>query len=188
VNEGAIRAIVADAGIEPGDRVVEVGAGLGSLTVALAEVAAEVVAVEADRSLVPALRETMEMLLRDRPVRFEVAVAPDAVVATDPERLRQVLVNLLANAAKFTHEGCVRLVAARVDQHVCLSVEDTGPGMDPALGPDALEPFVRGAHESTGSGLGLAIVARLLPLLGGRLSIDSEPGWGTQVRVRLPAA
>ena len=139
-------------------------------------------------SLVPALRETMELLLRDRPIRFEVAVAPDAVVATDPERLRQVLVNLLANAAKFTHAGCVRLVAARVDEHVCLSVEDTGPGMDPALGPDALEPFVRGAHESTGSGLGLAIVARLLPLLGGRLSIDSEPGRGTQVRLRLPAA
>ncbi|HLY36875.1 MAG TPA: ATP-binding protein [Candidatus Binatia bacterium] len=50
-----------------------------------------------------------------------------------------------------------------------------------------MEPFVRG-DESTGSGLGLAIVARLLPLLGGRLSIDSEPGRGTQVRVRLPAA
>ena len=50
---------MADAGIEPGDRVVEVGAGLGSLTVALAEVAAEVLAVEADRTLVPALRESV---------------------------------------------------------------------------------------------------------------------------------
>jgi 16S rRNA (adenine1518-N6/adenine1519-N6)-dimethyltransferase len=59
VDPNLARAIVADAGIEPGDRVVEVGAGLGSLTVALAEVAAEVVAVEADRSLVQALREVV---------------------------------------------------------------------------------------------------------------------------------
>ena len=59
---------MADAGIEPGDRVVEVGAGLGSLTVALAEVAAEVVAVEADRSVVPALREVVGGLDRVRVV------------------------------------------------------------------------------------------------------------------------
>ncbi len=139
-------------------------------------------------SLVPSLRETMDVLLRDRPVRFEVEVEPDAVVATDGERLRQVLVNLLANAAKFTQAGCVRLAAARLGEAVWVSVRDTGPGMDPDLGARALEPFVRGAQGPAGSGLGLAIVSRLLALLGGRLSIDSVPGRGTDVQVRLPAA
>ena len=139
-------------------------------------------------ALVPSLQETMEVLLRDRPVRFEVAVAPDAVASTDAERLRQVLVNLLANAAKFTQAGCVSLAASREGDSVRVSVIDTGPGMDPSLGDRALEPFVRGPEGPMGSGLGLAIVARLLPLLGGRLSIESAPGQGTGVHVRLPAA
>jgi len=139
-------------------------------------------------ALVPSLQETMEVLLRDRPVRFEVAVAPDAVASTDAERLRQVLVNLLANAAKFTQAGCVSLAASREGDCVRVSVIDTGPGMDPSLGDRALEPFVRGPEGPMGSGLGLAIVARLLPLLGGRLSIESAPGQGTGVHVRLPAA
>jgi signal transduction histidine kinase len=139
-------------------------------------------------TLVPSLRETMDVLLRDRPVRFEVAVATDAVASTDGERLRQVLVNLLANAAKFTQEGCVRLVAAREGDAVRVAVEDTGPGMDAALRERALEPFVRGDHGPGGAGLGLAIVSRLLPLLRGRLVIESAPGRGTAVEVRLPAA
>ena len=139
-------------------------------------------------ALVPSLQETMEVLLRDRPIRFEVAVAPDAVASTDAERLRQVLVNLLANAAKFTQAGCVSLSASREGDCVRVSVIDTGPGMDPSLGDRALEPFVRGTEGPMGSGLGLAIVARLLPLLGGRLSIESAPGQGTGVHVRLPAA
>jgi signal transduction histidine kinase len=139
-------------------------------------------------TLVPSLRETMDILLRDRPVRFEVAVAPDVVARTDAERLRQVLVNLLSNAARFTQEGCVRLVAAREEAAVRVSVEDTGPGMDPALAARALEPFVRGPGEDAGSGLGLAIVARLLRLLGGEVAIRTSPGQGTGVDVRLPAA
>jgi signal transduction histidine kinase len=139
-------------------------------------------------SLVPTLRDTMDVLLRDRPVRFEVAVAPDVVATTDGERLRQVLVNLLVNAAKFTREGCVRLAAMREGDQVRVSVEDTGPGMDAALRERAFEPFVRGEEGPVGSGLGLAIVARLLPLLHGRLSIASTPGRGTAVEVKLPAA
>jgi signal transduction histidine kinase len=139
-------------------------------------------------ALVPRLRETMDVLLRDRPIRFEVAVGEDAVARTDAERLRQVLVNLLANAARFTREGCVRLLAAREPDAIRVSVEDTGPGMDAALAARALEPFVHGPEEHAGSGLGLAIVARLLQLLGGRVDIDSAPGRGTRVDVRLPAA
>lgn len=138
--------------------------------------------------LVGSLREMMDALLRDRPIGFEIDVATDAVARTDRERLRQVLVNLLANAAKFTQAGCVRLVAARAGERVDITVTDTGPGMEPGIASQAMEPFVHGDSEAAGSGLGLAIVARLLRLLGGDVAIDSAPGRGTSVRVRLPAS
>jgi signal transduction histidine kinase len=133
------------------------------------------------------LREMMEALLRGRPVSFEVDVASDAVARTDRERLRQVLVNLLANAAKFTREGRVRLVASRGQGVIDIAIEDTGPGIESGIEQIALEPFVRGTRPAAGSGLGLAIVSRLLHALGGGIAIDSEPGRGTCVRVRLPA-
>lgn len=137
--------------------------------------------------LVVPLREMMDALLRDRPVAFEVDVARDAVAFTDRERLRQILVNLLGNAAKFTREGRVCLSALRARDRVEIRVSDTGFGMDGTLARQALEPFVRGDDAQAGSGLGLAIVSRLLRLLGGTLEIDTAPGVGTTVRVALPA-
>jgi signal transduction histidine kinase len=138
--------------------------------------------------LVDGLREMMEALLRDRPVAFDVAVATDAVARTDRERMRQVLVNVLVNAAKFTQAGCVRLVAERVGEGVDVTVADTGPGMDTVLARQVTEPFVHGAGPAAGTGLGLAIVSRLLEVLGGSLAIDSAPGRGTRVLMRLPGA
>ena len=137
--------------------------------------------------LVGSLQEMMDALLRDRPIAFEVEVAPDAIARTDPERLRQVLVNLLANAAKFTQEGRVRLSALRARELVEIRVADTGFGMDGTLARQAVEPFVRGSDNEGGSGLGLAIVSSLLRLLGGTLHIESTLGVGTTVRVQLPA-
>jgi signal transduction histidine kinase len=139
-------------------------------------------------TLVPSLVDMMHALLRGRPVRFETEV-PDGIVArADPERVRQVLVNLLTNAAKFTNEGCVRLAAALDADGVRLSVEDTGCGIEPDVRDRALEPFVRGSSEQAGTGLGLAIVARLVALMRGAVAIDSTPGRGTRIDVRLPRA
>ncbi|HWP64948.1 MAG TPA: GAF domain-containing sensor histidine kinase [Candidatus Limnocylindria bacterium] len=138
--------------------------------------------------LVPGLEEMMDVLLRDRPVRFEIDVPPDVVVLADRERVRQVLVNLLANAAKFTQEGCVRLVAACTDGDVAVSVSDTGPGIAPALRSRVVEPFVHGDSPAAGSGLGLAIVSRLLAAMHGGLQIESGELGGTRVEVRLPRA
>lgn len=137
--------------------------------------------------LVGSLREMMDALLRDRPIAFEVDVAPDAVACTDPERLHQVLVNLLANAAKFTREGRVRLSALRESGLVEIRVADTGGGMDGTMARQAIEPFVRGSEAGAGTGLGLAIVSSLLRMLGGRMHIDSALGVGTTVCVQLPA-
>lgn len=118
--------------------------------------------------------------------RVLTGVAPDVVASADPERVRQVLVDLLANAAKFTPDGCIRLLASMDRGRVRIAVEDTGPGIDPALGDRLLEPFAHGATPGAGSGLGLAIVSRLLHVLDGELAIDSAPGRGTRVEVRLP--
>ncbi len=137
--------------------------------------------------LVGSIREMMDALLRGRPVSFEVDVAHDAVARTDRERLKQVLVNLLSNAAKFTREGSVRLTAQRRNDRVEIAVADTGPGIERDLASRVLEPFVHGRDASSGSGLGLAIVSRLLDVLGGRLHIESAPGAGTTMRVELPA-
>src|SRR5262249_9772814 len=125
--------------------------------------------------LVGPLREMMEALLRSRPVRFEADVASEIIACTDPDRLHQVLVNLLGNAAKFTQQGVVRLVVALRGDAVEIAVSDTGPGIDMAFAGKATEPFVRGESEVAGAGLGLAIVSRLLPVLGGGLAIESAP-------------
>jgi signal transduction histidine kinase len=138
--------------------------------------------------LVPGLGEVLHVLVRGRPVTFDVDVAPDTVVVADPHRLQQVLVNLLTNAAKFTERGSVRLTAQRDGGMVRVAVIDTGIGMEPALCRRATDPFVRGHGSEAGFGLGLAIVQRLVDLLGGELAITSAVGRGTRVEVRLPAA
>jgi signal transduction histidine kinase len=138
--------------------------------------------------LVPSLRDMMDVLLRGRPVRFETEVPDDAVAVADRERVRQVLVNLLANAAKFTNTGCVSLVARCSAGTIDLEVTDTGTGIDPALREHVLEPFVHGDSPAAGSGMGLAIVSRLVHVMQGALAIDSAAAGGTRVAVRLPRA
>jgi signal transduction histidine kinase len=137
--------------------------------------------------LAASMRDTMETLLRGRPVTFTVDVAPDTVALADPERLRQIVTNLLVNAAKFTVSGDIHLSAAREGDVVAIAVRDTGSGIAPELRDRILEPFVCG-DEGKGWGLGLAIVTRLVRAFGGTLAIDSAPGQGTTVVVRLPAA
>jgi PAS domain S-box-containing protein len=138
-------------------------------------------------ALAESMRDTMDTLLRGRLVTFEVDVAPDAIALADPERLRQIVANLLVNAAKFTDAGSIRLTAERAGDVVTIAVSDTGRGMDQALRERVLEPFVCG-DEGKGWGLGLAIVARLVRAFDGSLAIDSTAGEGTTVTVQLPAA
>jgi two-component system, sensor histidine kinase len=108
----------------------------------------------------------------------------------DPLRIGQVLRNLLDNALKFTDQGEVRVRVASVRARVTLSVEDTGPGIDPAQVQRLLAPFERAGdpgRRPQGVGLGLSIVQRLISAMGGELKIESEGG-GTRVRVELPLA
>lgn len=113
----------------------------------------------------------------------------------DGLRLRQLLVNLLSNAVKYTREGTVTLVA-RSEQHadsqvLVLRVQDTGVGIPPERQHALFQPFETfhppGQAPAEGStGLGLAICKRLVDAMGGQITLDSAPGRGTEVCVRLP--
>lgn len=116
-------------------------------------------------------------------------------VSGDPMRLRQVIGNLLSNAIKFTFEGRVTL-AVRIDpaevpaNAVCLTVtvSDSGPGIRPEEQEKIFGEFTRlsGAEEVEGFGLGLSITQKLIWLMGGKLSLESVPGKGSDFRFSLP--
>jgi signal transduction histidine kinase/CheY-like chemotaxis protein len=98
----------------------------------------------------------------------------------DEGKLRQVLVNLVGNAIKFTERGRVVLRVHPVRDGWCFEVGDTGPGITADAQKLVFEPFFRGDSSKGGSGLGLTIARRLVDLLGGVLSVTSSPGVGTQ--------
>jgi signal transduction histidine kinase len=116
------------------------------------------------------------------------------LLVADPTRLKQILLNLISNAIKFTKPGGSVLVTGRhaPEGGVAFEVCDTGLGMTPDEIEIALEPFgqvdARLAREHEGTGLGLPLARRLAELHGGFLEINSEKGRGTTVTVTLPAA
>ncbi|TNE64757.1 MAG: HAMP domain-containing histidine kinase [Alphaproteobacteria bacterium] len=117
---------------------------------------------------------------------------PDVEIVSDERMLKQIMVNLVSNAAKFTHEGGQLDVQVKDEgDSVVITVADTGEGMTEDEIQQALEPFVqivgpRAVRRNEGTGLGLPIVDRFVKLMGGKLSIFSEKGEGTAVRIRLP--
>jgi signal transduction histidine kinase len=115
------------------------------------------------------------------------------LLAADPTRLKQILLNLLSNALKFTEPGGSVVVAARqsADGRFEVEVRDSGLGMTPDEINIALTPFgqVDAGHtrQYEGTGLGLPLAQRLAELHGGSLHVNSKKGHGTTVTVTLPA-
>ena len=114
-------------------------------------------------------------------------------LTVDPLRLRQILLNLLSNACKFTKEGEVKLQASRVRNGrywIELAVSDTGIGMTPEQQAKLFEEFTQAdtstAQRYGGTGLGLAITRKLARMMGGDVTVASEPGKGSVFTVRLP--
>jgi signal transduction histidine kinase len=109
------------------------------------------------------------------------------LVDVDPERIRQVLNNLLSNALRYTPPGgTVRVRCAPGDsEQVVLSVEDTGSGIPAEDLPHIFDRFYK-SRDSRGTGLGLAIAKSLVGAHGGEISAQSAPGAGTAIRVTLP--
>ncbi len=130
-------------------------------------------------------------------LRFELAIADEVPRGArgDARRVRQVLLNLVSNAVKFTAEGSVT-VRASVSRPsagielVRLEVADTGIGIDPAVLGQMFEPFTQADASTTrnygGTGLGLAIVRELVELMGGSVGCESEPGAGSTFFFELP--
>jgi len=157
--------------------------GLEAIDLDLVELVEDSVAMFAE----PAARKGLELASQLSPLDQPLHAHGD------PFRLRQVLANLLSNAIKFTRQGEV-VVRAEVgtDGTLELSVEDTGVGIPPEAQQKIFEHFSQADGSTTrefgGTGLGLAISKRLVELMGGRLSVDSEVGRGSCFRITLPLA
>ncbi len=150
------------------------------------------------------VRRTLRpFMLQAQQVGLEIALRidpaiPDATVG-DPQRLRQVLVNLVGNAIKFTHQGSITIEVfcnSQTEEEIELqfSVRDTGIGIPKDKHAAIFEPFMQTDGSITrrygGTGLGLAIATQLIELMGGKLSVESTPGKGStfSFTVRLQAA
>jgi signal transduction histidine kinase/CheY-like chemotaxis protein len=136
--------------------------------------------------------ETRELQERKPGLTFQWQVPAElAPLYTDRTKLKVVLKNLIANAAKFTEQGSVTVSAQRLQDGVEVAVRDTGIGIAPREKAIIFEPFRQVdssiARRFGGVGLGLYIARRLVDLLGGRIDVDSEVGHGSTFRVWLPA-
>ena len=136
--------------------------------------------------------ESMRPFAEQLGVDFRLASsAPGAHVRVDPDRLAQVMDNLLSNAAKFSPAGgTVRIDLARLDTQLRVSVTDLGPGIPHAFQGRVFEKFARvgtsSARQKGGTGLGLSIARAIVERLGGTIGFSSEPGGETTFRVDLP--
>src|SRR5262245_3573295 len=144
--------------------------------------------------LIDEVIETARQLAQQNNNRLAVEAQENlGTLTVDPMRLRQILLNLLSNACKFTKQGDVKLRARRVRNGrdwVELAVADSGIGMTPEQQAKLFQEFTQAdsatAQRFGGTGLGLAITRKLARLMGGDVTVTSEPGKGSVFTVRLP--
>lgn len=164
------------------------------LTFSRVEAAQEEVSARAVdlREVVRSAVEMTEPMAAKKGLRLEVeADGVQETIWTDPQKVRQILVNLLGNAIKFTENGVVALRAWQEDQEVVLEVRDTGIGISPAHISRIFDPFWQvdqsKTREAGGTGLGLTVSRSLARLLGGEITVYSTPAEGSRFEVRFPA-
>ena len=142
------------------------------------------------RALIDDVVATVLPLAESRGNVLEVSCTATSLFA-DPTRLKQVLFNLVANAARFTENGTIELEARHDGDHVEFRVRDTGIGMSREDLECVFEPFVQADGTSTrrfgGTGLGLAIARQFAERMDGTITVTSEPGAGSEFRMRVPA-
>jgi len=141
--------------------------------------------------IVDAATVAVQPLFASKSLSLHIDLAPHLpLIYADPMRIREVIINLLSNAGRFTEEGGVVLRAWRSEDDIIVSVKDTGPGIAAEDRDKVFEPF-RQADGSTrrhygGTGLGLSISRNFVELHGGRIWFESEPGQGSTFYFRLP--
>ena len=156
----------------------------GQLTLALEPVDISAILDKAIRTMQPAAD--------NKGLSLELSIEPDVgEVRGDARRIEQVILNLLSNAIKFTEKGHIRVECVPEDDSVSISVIDTGIGIEKSDIPKLFKPFSQIDSGLTrkfeGTGLGLSISKKLVDLMGGRISVRSEPGEGSVFSVTLPA-
>ncbi len=152
------------------------------------------------REAMSQLADMFELQASAKGLRFlsDFDVALPHWVRADERRLRQILINVLGNAVKFTDVGEVRLRIRHEREMAQFDIEDTGPGISGRDLERIFEPFARGAaarrvgsaaaatgQDASGTGLGLTIAKMLTDLMGGEMTVQSTPGAGTRFRIRL---
>lgn len=147
-------------------------------------------------SLASATRLVLELsghLLGNKTIRIINQVPADLkAVSADPQRLEQVLYNLIGNAIKYTSEGKIVISAMVVDDQVRVQVVDTGQGIPAEHLEHIFEPLIQAGQDASryrqGAGLGLSISRQLIELMGGSLYVSSQPMVGTTFSFTLPLA
>lgn len=141
--------------------------------------------------MVESVATTVEPLIAKNGNRLVVRIDGEVgELYADATRVRQILLNLLSNAAKFTDQGTITLSVGLIDGDMCFAVKDTGIGMNEEQLGRLFQAFsqaeVTTAAKYGGTGLGLAISKRFCEMMGGSVSVESAPGEGTTFTVRLP--
>ena len=147
------------------------------------------------RQLVEEVRSVMDVRASEKELTLSVEYASElpAQIHSDPKRLKQILINLVGNAIKFTKQGSVRVSVSFIptESKLRFEVVDSGIGIDPARQTELFKPFIQGDSSVTrkygGSGLGLAISQRLAKRLGGQIDVQSEPGKGSRFTLEIDA-
>jgi len=141
---------------------------------------------------VRSVHELLEPQAKKAGIRLEFEIAPDLPerMLSDETRIRQILINIVGNALKFTDRGSVTVRARSDGRDLLLSVSDTGIGMSPDVVAKLFTPFTQADASTTrrrgGTGLGLAISREFARRLGGDIGVSSKPGKGSTFTVRLP--
>lgn len=127
-------------------------------------------------------------LIEAKDIQLECSVEPDIFIHSEQSYLELVWSNLISNAIKFTeNEGTIRIQLKSLYEKLIFTIEDTGCGMQEETGKRIFDKFYQGdtSHSKEGNGLGLALVKRVIDILGGEITVESELGKGTKFQVSI---
>jgi len=145
------------------------------------------------RELVDQSVSAMQVMAAEKQIEITAKVGANVpnYVKGDPDRISQILFNLLSNSLKFTEKGRIEVnldleSSSDTQRKICLSIQDTGRGIPKDKQNFLFKPFEhhqRGTHGESGTGLGLAITNEIVKAMGGTIHLDSEPGLGTRITI-----
>jgi signal transduction histidine kinase len=184
---------VAESGLEEVERLRKIVEGLFALSRLDAGEALERFVAFDLAEVAASTAEQMCLLAQDKEISLECAAGEKVIVEGDRARLKQVTVNLLDNAIKYTPRGGrINVRVAARDRTAVLEVADNGIGISPEAAPHVFERFFRAdkarSRELGGAGLGLSIVKSICTAHGGRVDVESKEGEGSRFTVELPLA